>query len=535
VIHSIRVRRGPGVWAIAALLCAMPSGSALASATYGTLSNFDVFNDTGEDCHGFEIELEGISSADVTFKFGAPYQRYGDPVVEDYPGGVHVRYLSPWDPDTGTFTATTPQAPAVITPTNGHACWTGGSGNYLTSGCEHFGLGLRANATKTTYRWLVADPANPGSLKASGSNVSIPAPTWNVLPPPPGQVAPVVVAVIEVEEPHAWEFGEAQWVKVFVTEAPEPVELEHLLTDDPAVPEEGETEIEWILLQTEFNKGNSGQLELARQMGAGGASVTRRYEFYDYAGPYDDETHEAQPAGTDSNPEPSDIGNYLGAQMAALNLLDVGIGSTTTTLLPGSTTSTTSTSTSTTTSSTSTLEDTDMDDDGVSDDIDDCMDVPNPDQADLDEDGTGDVCDPEDAAIEVERVSIKAKPAGAAGTGRGVVVPAAPGDTIDASTGMMLEITDTNGVGVGYDFAVEECSESNGRIRCLSGDRSARLALLPLAKTPGALRWVFKVRSSTLAAGLTPPLSVRLAHGVGIDRVGGQASCKSSTNGVSCR
>lgn len=32
-----------------------------AQTTYGTLSNFDVVNDTGQPCHGFEIELEGIS------------------------------------------------------------------------------------------------------------------------------------------------------------------------------------------------------------------------------------------------------------------------------------------------------------------------------------------------------------------------------------------------------------------------------------------------------------------------------------------
>ncbi len=103
---------------------------ATAQATFGTLSNFDVFNDTGQDCHGFEIELDGISSSNVTYTFGAPYERYGNPhVVDDIPGNrVFVRYESPYNTSTQKFTETTPQAPSPITPTAGHACWTGGLG-----------------------------------------------------------------------------------------------------------------------------------------------------------------------------------------------------------------------------------------------------------------------------------------------------------------------------------------------------------------------------------------------------------------------
>ena len=65
---------------------------------FGTLSNFDVFNDTGEETHGFEIELDGVSSSDISYTFGAPYQyRYGTPTLENFAGGVYVRYASPYD------------------------------------------------------------------------------------------------------------------------------------------------------------------------------------------------------------------------------------------------------------------------------------------------------------------------------------------------------------------------------------------------------------------------------------------------------
>ena len=96
-----------------ALALLAPAASALATTTIGTLSNFDTFNDTGDDCHGFEIELDGITSADVVYTFGDPYQRYGNPVVEDFAGGVYVRYTSGYDSGTSTWATSTPKAPEI--------------------------------------------------------------------------------------------------------------------------------------------------------------------------------------------------------------------------------------------------------------------------------------------------------------------------------------------------------------------------------------------------------------------------------------
>ncbi|HZR83380.1 MAG TPA: hypothetical protein VFD92_19960 [Candidatus Binatia bacterium] len=323
--HRLKRRLAPhrAASAFALGLSLAVASAASAQTTYGTLSNFDVFNDTGQECHGFEIELEGISPADVTYTFGAPYERYGDPTIEPYAGGVYVRYKSPWDPVNSKFTEATPLAPAVIAPTDGHACWTGGSGNYLTSGCEHFGIGLAANPTRTTYRWLVADPAVPGALQPAGTKVSIPAPVWNVAPAPvPGP--PVVQAVLPPEPAEVQsQWGDAMWVKVFKTEAANPADLDHLLTDDPAVPQEpAETEMEWKLLQARPNGAGNDELVNEAQAGNGAESVTRRYEFYEYTGVYDPETHEAMCAdGSCDLPADGELGNYIGAQMAAVNLV----------------------------------------------------------------------------------------------------------------------------------------------------------------------------------------------------------------------
>jgi hypothetical protein len=344
-LSSCRVAPHCAVAALALGLLVAVARCVPAQTTVGSLSNFDVVNDTGGECHGFEIELDGLSSKDVTFTFGAPYQRYGNPQIVDgfdAHGGpaAFVRYESPYNPGAGTFVQATPVAPAGLLP-GGHDCYTGGpivsQVPYDQSGCEHFGVGITANPTNVVYRWLIADPLNPGKLQPSGTNVSIPAPVWNVLPPPAPGLPQVIQAVIPKEPPEDQrEFGEAQWAKVFVTESPEPQELHHLLSDDPNMPdkESGEVEIEWVLLQFDKNKDpQENELANEKPLGDGKESVTRRYEFYKYIGMYDQETHEAlcedptKPAqqvpekcGETGPSGDWGVGEYIGAQMAAINV-----------------------------------------------------------------------------------------------------------------------------------------------------------------------------------------------------------------------
>ena len=103
----------------------------------------------------------------------------------------------PWDAVSQQFVISTPIA-VHPTATNGHQCVLGTPG-YDASGCEHFGVWTYANPTQVIYRWLVADPANPGQLKTSGSLVAIPAPIWTVQPPL--QPADPVVIAAQVDPP----------------------------------------------------------------------------------------------------------------------------------------------------------------------------------------------------------------------------------------------------------------------------------------------------------------------------------------------
>jgi len=298
------------------------ANQAYAGTMFGALSNFDAVNDTGSPCNGFEIELDDIQSKDVTYTF--QYQRYGTPkITEDtflVSGVPHprtfVRWMSPYDQVLHVFTQTTPVAPAGFKDTGGHLCFknmTVAGQPYDTAGCEHFGVGTLKNPSNTVYRWMKEDPATPGSLLAQGSPVTIPAPVWTVNPVL--NAPPVVVAVIPVPPPPAVvpvpylpnaEFGVAVWAKVFETESPSPADLHHLVADDEAVPgnhgavpnANAVTEIAWQILQTDSMNPTVNELASSRQMGAGNESVTRRYEFYMYTGPYSINSSDGPGTGT---------------------------------------------------------------------------------------------------------------------------------------------------------------------------------------------------------------------------------------------
>ncbi|OYY95466.1 MAG: PEP-CTERM sorting domain-containing protein [Hydrogenophilales bacterium 28-61-23] len=314
------------------------------ASVVGFLGNFDVINDTGSTAHGFEIELEGLHSYEITDTFGGEGRwfpsgrgydsatsvvRYGAPSITEYTNGAifgtKVTYFGVFD---GTkWDYGTPTVPVGQFATPGDNCWSGGglAGGYNASTpCDHFGVGTTKNATKTTYSWL--HDTGAGVLTNANGVVSLPAPAWNVIPAvvpvgaPPAP--PIVEAVIEAPIPeNEAQFGEAIWVKVFTTELENEVELEDLIGGNPVI-DNAVTEVEWQLLQYDPKHPASGVLESGYgiPVGPNAASIVRRYEFYKYSGEYKAEDHEALLVIDNSNPVESEIGTYIGAQNAAANL-----------------------------------------------------------------------------------------------------------------------------------------------------------------------------------------------------------------------
>lgn len=321
-ISNTNTISGLGARGLIILLTVLVASIAAFSQTatiYGGLSNFDVVNHSGHHSHGFEIQLEGIHSANVPYSFS--YQRYGAARMTDTATGVIVRWESPYA--NGAFTATT--MAYAGSGQFGGSCYMG-SATYDTAGCEHFGVSLNANPTAQHYRWLIEDAANPGTLIAVDPPVALPAPYYYVTPPVQAGEAPTLEA--EFEAPEAAEnpevYGDAQWVKVFKTELTREATLDELLTGNAIVPEHAaEVEVEWEIVQAEPATGGNGR---GRHRNGGALkfdtrAVVRRYESYNFTGSYDPITHEALCADTVClTPATDEIGDFIGAQMAAANV-----------------------------------------------------------------------------------------------------------------------------------------------------------------------------------------------------------------------
>jgi hypothetical protein len=319
-------------------LCTVP---AAAVTMFGSLSNFDIINDTGRVAEGFEIELPGLSStADILYTFSAPYIRYAAPRTFLGGSGVIVQWSAAWTGSQWSAADGSAGTPMrnLTTPTFtlGHQCYTGGDPiNYPTSGCEHFGIAVNvpygSAAPTPIYRWLWGDANGNLSVATSGAPVQVPAPAVVVLPPPAPAAPPQVQAVVAPPPPEPQDlFGPAQWVKVFVTEVDHPLELNHLVIDDPQghVPvgaDPAEVEIEWQLMQAnKLDPLDSGALDV----GAGKEAVSRRYEYYKYTGDLSLEgealcENPKDPACGPQNLEDKTlygVGDFIGAQNAAVNL-----------------------------------------------------------------------------------------------------------------------------------------------------------------------------------------------------------------------
>ena len=341
LIQQIKV----GALLLAASIGLLSAHSARASQAYGSINNFDVVNDTGSNCYGFEIELDGIHSKDITYTFD--WNHYGTPVItEDNTDTnnpkVYVKYEAVHSTNgtntsagTNGWSAYTAVPAAPIPPTGGHQ-FVNPSVNF---GGEHFGVGYSVNPTNVVYNWL--QDHGSGSL-AVGPAVSVSTPVFNFLPAAGGAQAQVQAVIVPPAEPIVLEFGVASWVKEIRTTSHtnNPVELRDLASPDTNFPtmstweggEQPEVESEWSLIQTDTgatNGGANGELAGAPEdLGTNGDDVvTRRYEFYKYTGPLDPQTGEAladtvaadgtNGVGVYSNTPI--VGDFVGAQMAAVD------------------------------------------------------------------------------------------------------------------------------------------------------------------------------------------------------------------------
>lgn len=342
------------LWLATGCLLALGSASARASIAYGSINNFDTVNDTGVECHGFEIELEDVHSTDITYTYD--WNHYGVPQIgEDNSVPAHPRVSVRWvsaKNATGGWAAYTAIPAGPIAPTDGHM-FTDPTVNF---GGEHFGLGYMVSPTAVRYYWLLDDGS--GNL-IRGPQVQVATPTFVYVPPAVVVPAQVQAAIVPPPPPAPppLEFGDPLWVKEIRTSTHNhhEVPLRNLISEDPDNAndpnwrngEPDEVEMEWQVLQTDYNAGAgggaNGELQGAPEdLPNGDEVVTRRYEFYKYLGPLDAETGEAMAdvvapdgihgMGTKTvNGVETDlsvlviVGDYIGSQMAAVDV-DAPVG-----------------------------------------------------------------------------------------------------------------------------------------------------------------------------------------------------------------
>ena len=154
---------------------------------------------------------------------------------------------------------------------------------------------------------------------------------------------------------------------------------------------------------------------------------------------------------------------------------------------------------------------------------------------DPDMNGIGEVCDPDELGIDIDRIAMKSA-IGGPNTGQFVVKAAliadpAQGDVLDASGDITVTFRDGGNFVFRKTFRAEDCLEKKGKIKCNSGDKKTKLKFTPNKKldTPGA----FKVKIGFLKLNIThlflPPASITIEHENGLIRFGENTGC--TTNG----
>jgi hypothetical protein len=105
---------------------------------------------------------------------------------------------------------------------------------------------------------MFGDPANPGTLIASATNLFVSAPVYTFVAPVTPTAPPVLIAEVQVPNPPPPppamppQFGNATWMKLFRSDLNRAVGPDELVDTNPVVPQDvTQIETDWVLLQPE--------------------------------------------------------------------------------------------------------------------------------------------------------------------------------------------------------------------------------------------------------------------------------------------
>lgn len=181
----------------------------------------------------------------------------------------------------------------------------------------------------------------------------------------------------------------------------------------------------------------------------------------------------------------------------------------------------------------------DTDGDTICDADDNCPADPNTTQANLDIDGLGDVCDPNDGSLNVTLVRLRQQPNVGNGTVniKGDFLTEPPADIFTANNpSITLRVEDSLNLAQTRTWPPLPCLvNSSGRVKCTSPDGLSKAQFRPFPKQPSVFRFRAKFKKLALNGPFAGPVTVTLTYNGAIDRVGTISDCAATSSGLKCR
>ena len=278
----------------------------------GYATNFDVPDGTDKECEGFEVDIEDISPADVTYTWpGAP--SYPNPYGPATPSEIQPKTF----PDGHTGVSVTFQA------TYSGGAWS----SYTPIGqVNHFGVHVTGTPGVQAYTWLCDlgghAAGSTGVLVPYGGTTSgnfypqpsVPSVVPTVVPTPSGEGVAPVIAPAETPQPAEARLPDAVFVKKYRTMSASPVDVNQLVIGDPAVQAaEANSDISSTpeLFQPDPGTNAGIETEPADPVGAGDQANVTVTETYRYTGPVDPADNSA--TCNDIVGDPNNCQNFVGA------------------------------------------------------------------------------------------------------------------------------------------------------------------------------------------------------------------------------